>query len=69
MSGTNQMVAVINAAKKRMPALKRIAFYKPVIKAFWEDDWDGVYEVIGIDPAFDTALNQLDSSYFEDDNG
>lgn len=38
----------------------RIDLYRDAIIAFEDEDWDGADELVGKDPAFDKALEELD---------
>jgi len=54
------MSAVITATTKAIPDEEvRKEFYKEVINAFEDADWDTQDECMGEDDAFDTAINEL----------
>ncbi len=46
---------------------KRFYMYLELIEAFEDADWDNIDEVIGLDPEFDRAANQLHPGLIEDD--
>lgn len=51
---------IIESAKQFIPNdAKRKAFYKNVISAFEEHDWDTQGECLGNDKAFDSAMKEL----------
>lgn len=59
-SGTDLMSEIIDAAKEAIPEdWKRKEFYKKVISAFEDMDWDCQGECLREDPAFDDALKKL----------
>jgi hypothetical protein len=59
-SGTALMWAIIDAAKVAINDHEtRVQFYKEVIDAFEDHDWDCQSECLGGDAAYDEALNYL----------
>lgn len=58
-SGSTVMSPIIETAKKYVPAEVRKDFYKEVILALEDSDWDTQSECIGQDPIFDEALKEL----------
>ena len=58
--GTALMESVMTAAIKAIPADDtRKEFYKRVIDAFEDADWDNQEECMGRDDAFDDAMKEL----------
>ncbi len=58
--GTELMLPIIEALKTIEPSASlRRRFYKPVILAFQDHDWDTESECIGEDPAFDEVLKKV----------
>jgi hypothetical protein len=67
-SGTELFSSVITSAKKSMPdAETRKMFYKEVINAFEDQDWDTQDECVGVDTAFDEALKELHPNWYKDE--
>lgn len=65
-SGTGLMLAIIKSAKKATPDMKtRKVFYKEVIDAFEDADWDTQDECTGEDSAFDEAIKELHPEWDE----
>lgn len=59
-SGTEIFSSVITAATKAIPDEEvRKEFYKEVIDAFEDADWDTQDECMGEDEAFDAAIKEL----------
>jgi hypothetical protein len=59
-SGSELMVEVIKALQKIEPSKTlRRRFYKHVILAFMDHDWDTTEECLNEDPAFDEALKAI----------
>ena len=67
-SGTMLFSSVIIAAKKAIPDMeKRKEFYKEIIDAFEDADWDTQDECMGEDGAYDEAIREMHPNWFEDD--
>jgi len=65
--GSDLMSSVISAAKNYIDdAHCRKGFYKKVIDAFEDCDWDTQNECIGEDTAFDEALYELHPTWFDE---
>jgi hypothetical protein len=59
-SGSELYTRVIGATYHTVPDLDaRTTLHKMLIEAFEEHDWDTQNECLGIDPAFDYALQEL----------
>ena len=66
-SGTELMSRVITATRKVIPDEKtRKEFYKEIIDAFEDYDWDTENECLGEDSAYDDALKEMHPDWFED---
>lgn len=66
-SGSRLFGKVIEAAKSRMSDRERKDFYKEVIDAFEDSDWDTQDECLGADPMFDEALREFHPGWYSDD--
>ncbi len=67
-SGTELFEKIIDVAKEKIPDNDtRQAFYKEVILAFEDQDWDCQTECCGKDYAFDLALKELYPKWFEEE--
>ena len=66
--GSVLMDAVIQAERKYKISdiSKRVLFYKECIEAFENHDWDTQDECLGIDVAFDMAVDELHPEWKED---
>ena len=65
-SGTRLMSAVITATKKAIPDEEiRKAFYKEVIEAFEDADWDTQDECMGEDESYDVAVKEMHPDWLE----
>lgn len=58
--GSELFEAIIRAAGPRMGRVARKNFYKIVLKAFEDNDWDTQEECRGLDPVFDSLLPELE---------
>ena len=66
-SGSELFGHVITAAKKAIPDdAARAEFYKPVINAFEDHDWDTQNECEGDDPVFDKLMKEMHPEWYED---
>lgn len=69
-SGSSLFDEIIKAMKKNVRDAKtRKKIYKPIIRAFRDDDWDTEYECRGVDKAFDEALSEENKRLGYDDYG
>jgi heterodisulfide reductase subunit B len=63
-SGSDLFDSVIQSAMRYIPDKEfRKAFYKELIEAFEDADWDTESECCGVDGAFDEALQELHSEW------
>ena len=59
-SATTIVEEIISSAKKHIPDHgRRKEFYKDVITAFEDHDWDTQDECLGSDKSFDSAIKEL----------
>ena len=67
-SGSGIFTEVITSAKKFIKDKKaRKKFYKNVMAAFEDHDWDTQQECEGLDPVFDELLRETHPDWYEDD--
>jgi hypothetical protein len=64
-SGSNLMQSIITDLEDALGFDERVITYKILIEAFQDHDCDTLCEVRMIDPAFDTAMIELDPDYAE----
>lgn len=67
-SGSELFDSVIDAAKKYVPKKNRKAFYKQLIFAFQDRDWDTEKECLGQDPLFDEVLREEYPDWFKEED-
>jgi hypothetical protein len=64
-SGTRLASRLIKTIKKNVPDYQaRKVIYLEMIDAFEDADWDGAFECLKIDRAFDAALKKKHPSWF-----
>lgn len=64
-SGSELMNGVIGALNEtKLDAKERQVFYKKVIAAFEDRDWDTQDECLGSDSAFDAAMRELQRDWY-----
>lgn len=64
-SGSGLFASVIDAAKVAIPTeADRKEFYKKVIAAFEEHDWDTLDECLDDDPVYEAAVKELHPGWF-----
>lgn len=65
--GSRLFSEVIKAAKVAIPSEEsRKEFYKPVIEAFEDADWDTQDECLDEDPAYKAVVKEMHPGWFED---
>jgi len=70
-SGSSVMNEIIEVVHKEIPDDEQNNFglrkrlYKGIIKALQSHDWDTEDESLGVDPAFDQALEEIHPDWFE----
>ena len=66
-SGTGLMAEVIYAVDEYVESEEvRTKVYTLLIQAFEDRDWDGIDEMMGIDPAFDQAARKIHPGWFNE---
>jgi hypothetical protein len=59
-SGSQIMWRVMETAQRYIPnETQRCEFYREIIDAFEDQDWDTQDECLGMDPMFDAAMQYL----------
>jgi citrate lyase beta subunit len=64
-SGANLMESIITDLEDALGFDERVIAYKILVEAFQDHDCDNLCEVMMIDPAFDTAIIELNPDYTE----
>jgi len=67
-SGSSLVIDMIEIVEEFVPKKNRVEFYRDMIPAFEERDWDNLDEAMGISEYFDKAAKELHPKFFEEDD-